>query len=137
LAKLTRQKERVEPKNTVDAAPRLNFFYLRRASLAYHRFQTADHFPLFLDRYLAWLPHMKRKAPMPRGGVRYGDVKKDLSHEQLAGIGAVAISFNDLEFELDVLLAMALAAPDPLLMDVAKRVKGLEDRVDLGSGLIG
>ena len=68
---------------------------------------------------------------MPRGGVRYGDVKKDLSHEQLAGIGAVAISFNDLEFELDVLLAMALAAPDPLLMDVAKRVKGLEDRVDL------
>lgn len=74
---------------------------------------------------------MRRKAPMPRGGARHGDIKKDLTQEQLAGIGAATTSFNDLEFELDILVAVSISVPSQLLMDVVKRLRGLEDKIDI------
>lgn len=68
---------------------------------------------------------------MPRSGQRFGDVKKDLTIDELAGIGTLTIAFNDLEFELDILVAVLINVPGSLLMDVVKRLRGLEDKIEL------
>ena len=45
-----------------------------------------------------------RLAPKERSGGNTADIKRDLSGEQLAGIGAVVVAWNEIEFMLDVAL---------------------------------
>lgn len=51
---------------------------------------------------------MQSKAPTPKSGASQQDVPKDLSPEQLQGIGAVAISWNEVEFGLACILYSGL-----------------------------
>jgi hypothetical protein len=79
---------------------------------------------------------MKRKAPESRSGASTGDVKKDLSSEQLAGIGAVAILFNELEFSLECILYRGLNLPGGLWLETVKRISSFDSKVELASLIV-
>jgi len=65
---------------------------------------------------------MLRTAPISRSGGTSQDIKRDFSKSQLAGIGAVTVAWNEIEFLLDVALysGEALTA-DCLLEDLPAR----------------
>jgi hypothetical protein len=75
---------------------------------------------------------VKRPAPKTRTGVTTGDVRKDLSKDQLAGIGSVAILFNELEARLDLLLYRGLGLGD-LWLETVKRISGLGAKQELAT----
>ena len=73
---------------------------------------------------------MKRTTPLRKQGIRSSDPFNNLSIDQLAYIGAVAMLFNDLETEIDGMCAMCLATniqPN----EVLSRINGLEGKVEI------
>jgi hypothetical protein len=62
---------------------------------------------------------------------RTGDIKRDLSEKQLAGIGAAALAFNALEERVDLLLSVATRMPSYLFQEVSTRINGLEGKVSI------
>ncbi len=60
---------------------------------------------------------MLRPAPISRSGSSQQDVKKDFSIDQLAGIGAVVMVWNELEFMLDCALYSGEELPAECLQD--------------------
>ena len=65
---------------------------------------------------------MLRPCPTSRSGSKFCNIKKDLSVEQLAGIGAVAIVWNDIEFLLDTsIYSGELLDATCLIEDLPKR----------------
>ncbi len=76
------------------------------------------------------------KRPQPKAGASLNgaineDVRKDFSAEQLAGIGAVAMAWNEVEYLLDVMLYSALALPPLHWLDVVTRINGIEGKLEL------
>jgi hypothetical protein len=65
---------------------------------------------------------LRRKAKSPRIGRTTGDIKRDLSKDQLAGIGAVAMAWNSAESFVDLLLTIALGLDTSLASDLTDRV---------------
>jgi hypothetical protein len=49
---------------------------------------------------------MKRKITKRSSGPRAYDIRKELSQEQLAAFGAVALAWNDVEAMIDVLMCV-------------------------------
>lgn len=72
---------------------------------------------------------MLRVAPSSRGGSTVEDIKRDLSQEQLAGIGAVAIAWNEIEFMLDVALYSGEKLEATCLQDDLPR-RRLDDKIN-------
>lgn len=71
---------------------------------------------------------MLRIAPTNRSGSTNQNIKKDFSHDQLAGIGAVVAAWNEVEFMLDCALYSGEKLPaECLLDDLPKRA--LDQRV--------
>lgn len=68
---------------------------------------------------------MKRKSPSRRVGGRYQYVLKNFTERQLAGIGAVAMTFNDAERALHELLGPCLRWPSHYEI-VASRINGMD-----------
>lgn len=74
---------------------------------------------------------MRRPKDKPTSILRTGDVKRDLSKEQLAAIGAAAMAYNVLEDQLDELLLAATHVPVWLFPEVGSRINGLEGKVEI------
>lgn len=71
---------------------------------------------------------MLRMAPKSRSGGTSHDIRRDLSTEQLAGIGAVAVAWNEIEFMLDVVLYSGEKRPASCLQDDLPR-KRLDEKI--------
>jgi hypothetical protein len=68
---------------------------------------------------------LKRKSPDRRVGAYYLPILDNFSAEQLAGIGAVAMTFNDAERALHELLAPCLRCTTHYEI-VASRINGMD-----------
>jgi hypothetical protein len=72
---------------------------------------------------------MKRKVSTRRETRNWSyDVRKDLTQAQLAGIGAVALAWNDAEAMYDLLLCVTLGLHHSLWRDVATRINGIDGK---------
>jgi hypothetical protein len=74
---------------------------------------------------------MKRDYPGRKGHKKTGDIKRDLSQEQLAGIGAVALAYNYAESNIDRALGLALGLSHALYLQLVTRINGMEAKTDL------
>ena len=74
---------------------------------------------------------MKRKAPPARSGASYQDIKRDFTTEQLAGIGAICMAFNEVEFLLDTQLYSGLNLPGGIWVDIVTRINGIDGKIAL------
>lgn len=74
---------------------------------------------------------MKRQFPVPSSGAASGDIKVDLSPEQLQGIGAVAMAWNEAEAFVDWLLYTGLSLSAGLWLDVAIRINGIDGKIEI------
>jgi hypothetical protein len=77
---------------------------------------------------------MKRRQPTTSGklaGASTEDIKKDFSNDQLAGIGAAAMAWNEVEYLLDVMLYSALALPSLHWLDLVTRINGIDGKLEL------
>jgi len=74
---------------------------------------------------------MKRKPPKapPTHADSTGDIKADLTQEQLAAFGAAALAYNVLEDQIDALLFIVTRIPDWLFSEVSSRIHGLDGKV--------
>lgn len=75
-----------------------------------------------------WDEIMLRIAPGNRSGGTFQDIRRDLSPEQLAGIGAIAIAWNEIEFMLDVALYSGEELAASCLQDDLPR-RRLDDKI--------
>jgi hypothetical protein len=71
---------------------------------------------------------MRRQRPKdaPRPSSVIGDLKKDLPQAQLAAIGALALSFNEAEANLDRLFSIVTNLEDHLQLEVSTRINGID-----------
>lgn len=67
---------------------------------------------------------------MSRHGSTTGDIKLDLSQSQLAGVGAIALAWNEVEFAIDCCLYSGLRLSGGSWFDVVGRVQ-LDPKIDL------
>jgi hypothetical protein len=74
---------------------------------------------------------LRRRAPPGLRGKRGADVRKNLTSEQLEWIGSVAIAWNELEFVLDITLAIALGISPPLWFELTTRIHGIDGKLEL------
>lgn len=68
---------------------------------------------------------MKRKKNRRQSGIRYGDVLKNFTPAQLAGIGAVAMTYNEAEAALHDLVTPCIDFPGDSY-EVISRINGTE-----------
>lgn len=73
---------------------------------------------------------MKRPRT-PRKITQLGDVRKDLTEAQLAGVGAVALVYNEAEALLDVLLAATLELNPSVLHEVTSRINDVDGKIEI------
>ncbi|SRR6266404_2131893 len=75
---------------------------------------------------------MKRTITKRRARrVRSYDSRKDLSKDTLAGIGAVALAFNDLQAMLEILVCVCLDINPSIWREFCTRLGGIEDKIAL------
>lgn len=72
---------------------------------------------------------MKRKGTQKVHIDYTGDVRRDLSANQLELIGAIAIAYNEAEIFLDIMIAIALRLPAPVTAEFSSRVNGVEGKI--------
>jgi hypothetical protein len=72
-----------------------------------------------------------RRSSTFRPTKRTGHVKKDLSKDQLAGIGAVAIVYNETENLINILLSLSLQISWPLHREVTSRINGVDGKIEI------
>jgi hypothetical protein len=72
------------------------------------------------------------KRPQP-AGARPGrvehDIKKALTTEQLAEIGAISLKFNQIESLVEFILLVILDIAPALWLDVVRRINGMENKI--------
>lgn len=73
------------------------------------------------------------RSPKPtiRKSNRQGDIKKDLSINQLAGIGAVATAFTEAEYIIDAMIFHAISIPRDLGLTITTRINGIDGKVEI------
>lgn len=71
---------------------------------------------------------MKRKPRKDIDVHSTGDIKKDLTKEQLSAFGAAALAYNMLEDQIDALLFVVTRVPDWLFAEVSSRIHGLDGK---------
>jgi hypothetical protein len=69
---------------------------------------------------------MKRTYTERKTHSKTGDIKRDLSSEQLAGIGAVALAYNYAESSIDRALGLALGVGHKLYLPLVTRIGGMD-----------
>jgi hypothetical protein len=75
---------------------------------------------------------MKRKiTERRRWRVRAYDVRRDLTKETLAGIGAMALAWNDVEAMLDILLCVCMDIPTSVWREMTTRINGIDGKIGL------
>lgn len=73
---------------------------------------------------------MKRpQPPDARPGRIEHDIKKALTTEQLAEIGAISLKFNQIESLIEFILLVILDLPPILWMDVVRRINGMDNKI--------
>ena len=73
---------------------------------------------------------MKRSKPLMTSGVRYGRVTDNLTLEQLALIGAVALTFNEAEDHINTYTGHVIGVQfDPI--QVVSRINGFDGKIEL------
>ena len=60
---------------------------------------------------------------------RTGDIKKDLTPQQLAGIGAAALAYNEAERRVDDLFQVATGLDDKLALEVSTRLSVIDGKI--------
>jgi hypothetical protein len=71
---------------------------------------------------------------MPRSGNTTEDIRKDLTSDQLIGIGEVAMAWNEVEFLLDIMVGTTLVKSQALWLSLASRL-AFEAKKDLAEEL--
>ena len=74
---------------------------------------------------------MRRKSPVGSKSERTGDLRKNLTREQLEWIGAVAIGWNELEILIDYAMSIGLGISAPLWLEVSTRINGIDGKLQL------
>jgi hypothetical protein len=74
---------------------------------------------------------MKRPSSRFRHSKRSGDIRKDLTPEQLAGIGSVALAYNEAEILIDILLSLSLGLLSYVAHEITSRINGIDGKVAL------
>jgi hypothetical protein len=72
---------------------------------------------------------MKRKVAARRRARRPYDIRTEFSREQLAGVGAAAFMWNEIEAMLNLLLCVCLALPPALWREVYTRIHGIDGAI--------
>jgi hypothetical protein len=73
----------------------------------------------------------RMRRPQPKSskpGRRVESIKKSYSKEQLSEIGAIAMTWNQLELQIDFLLLIVLKMPVGLWMPLVKRINGMDGK---------
>lgn len=76
---------------------------------------------------------MKRPQPPgagPRPSVEH-DIKKALTPEQLAEIGAISLKFNQIESLLEFMLIVVLQPPAGLSWELVRRINGIDNKISI------
>lgn len=83
---------------------------------------------------------MKRDHNQAHVGRHSGNIRQDLSHDQLATIGGIALAYNDLEGCIDELFFAVSALPKALRLEISTRINGIEGKIEIikcGAALAG
>lgn len=64
-------------------------------------------------------------------GNRTGDIKRDLTEKQLAGIGSAALAYNEAEVLIDALLSFALGLWPEVAVHLTSRINGIDGKIEL------
>jgi hypothetical protein len=78
--------------------------------------------------------HHRMKRPQPLGtrpGRIEHDIKKALTTEQLAEIGAISLKFNQIEAVVEFILVVILDVPPPLWWEVVRRINGMDAKLSI------
>ena len=62
---------------------------------------------------------------------RTGDIRKDLTESQLAGVGSVALAYNEAEILIDILMSLALGIFTFIANDVTGRINGIDGKIEI------
>src|ERR1700693_1991484 len=76
----------------------------------------------------------RMKRPRPEGAKRgrdVDDIKQAYTKEQLAEIGAIALTWNQVDAFIDWLLLISLKLPPLSWLDVAKRINGMDGKLHI------
>src|SRR3990170_468544 len=74
---------------------------------------------------------MKRTYTERKIHSKTGDINRDLSPEQLAGIGAIALAYNYAESSIDRTLGLALGVVHKLYLPLVTRIGGIDGKIEL------
>lgn len=72
-----------------------------------------------------------RRPITSRKGKRTGDIRKDLSDAQLAGIGSIALAYNEAEALIDILVSLVLGLLTNTANEVTSRINGIDGKIEL------
>jgi len=64
-------------------------------------------------------------------GKRSGDIRKDVTEAQLAGIGSVALAYNEAEVLVDILMSLSLGLLTASAPEIVGRINGVEGKFEL------
>ncbi|HEV2605197.1 MAG TPA: hypothetical protein VGU24_16215 [Microvirga sp.] len=74
---------------------------------------------------------MKRPLKGLKPSFKTGDIKRDLTTEQLAEIGAITLAYNQVENHIDWMLTQSLRIPVTLHFDLVTRINGIDGKIHL------
>jgi len=60
-----------------------------------------------------------------------GDIKKDLTEEQLAAIGALILAYNKLEDSIESMFGVVTGLKDQLFLEVSSRITSVDIKIDI------
>lgn len=72
-----------------------------------------------------------RRPITTRKGKRTGDIRKDLNEAQLAGIGSIALAYNEAEVLIDILVSLVLGLLTNTAHEVTSRINGIDGKIEL------
>lgn len=74
---------------------------------------------------------MKNHKTTVRKSNRTIDLLDDLSTDQLAMVGAIALKYNDVESTIDVLIAHGLNLTRDVVLEVTSRINGIDGKIEI------
>ncbi len=75
---------------------------------------------------------MRRPQPAnSKPGRRVQDIKKAYTEKQLIEIAAIALTWNQVDAQVDYLLLVALRLPPSLYLDITKRINGMDGKIQI------
>lgn len=79
-------------------------------------------------------PKHRMKRPQPpdaKAGRHVHDIKQAYTNEQLIEVGAIALTWNQIDFQIDFLLLVVLKMPIGLWLEVTKRINGMDGKIEI------